>query len=132
MIYSNEEREMTQQNQPTKEQIRQYLEARLSQDCPPPSMTDIRRHSFYCRPWIAQLADCFANSNERLIITQRHAVSASERARHTCARGSDGMSDFVQSEATTELSSQQCCCPHSRWPLVALVKDPKVPVDPLS
>jgi len=43
MIYSNEEREMTQQNQPTKEQIRQYLEARLSQDCPPPSMTDIRR-----------------------------------------------------------------------------------------
>lgn len=34
---------MTQQNQPTKEQIRQYLEARLSQDCPPPSMTDIRR-----------------------------------------------------------------------------------------
>jgi len=34
---------MSQQNQPTKEQIRQYLESRLSQDCPPPSMTDIRR-----------------------------------------------------------------------------------------
>ncbi|WP_395407564.1 hypothetical protein ACHMW6_13275 [Pseudoduganella sp. UC29_106] len=34
---------MSQQNQPTKEQIRQYLLTRLSQDCPPPSMTDIRR-----------------------------------------------------------------------------------------
>lgn len=29
--------------QPTKEQIRQYLAARLTQQSPPPSMTEIRR-----------------------------------------------------------------------------------------
>lgn len=34
---------MTQQKHPTKEQIRQYLEARQAERCPPPSMQEIRR-----------------------------------------------------------------------------------------
>lgn len=34
---------MTQQTHPTKEQIRQYLEARQAERCPPPSMQEIRR-----------------------------------------------------------------------------------------
>ncbi|MYN06811.1 hypothetical protein [Pseudoduganella aquatica] len=34
---------MAQQQQPSKEQIRQYMEARQAQQCPPPSMPEIRR-----------------------------------------------------------------------------------------
>lgn len=34
---------MGQQQQPSKEQIRQYMEARQAQQCPPPSMPEIRR-----------------------------------------------------------------------------------------
>ncbi|CAN7253523.1 hypothetical protein LJR289_001030 [Pseudoduganella sp. LjRoot289] len=34
---------MTQQTQPTKEQVRLYLESRQSQQCPPPSIVEIRR-----------------------------------------------------------------------------------------
>jgi hypothetical protein len=34
---------MTQQTQPTKEQIRLYMEARKTQQCPPPSIPEIRR-----------------------------------------------------------------------------------------
>lgn len=34
---------MTQQKHPTKQQIRQYLEARRAERCPPPSMQEIRR-----------------------------------------------------------------------------------------
>jgi hypothetical protein len=37
------ETEMGQQQQPSKEQIRQYMEARQAQQCPPPSMPEIRR-----------------------------------------------------------------------------------------
>jgi hypothetical protein len=36
-------KEMTQQTQPTKEQIRLYMEARQTQQCPPPSIGEIRR-----------------------------------------------------------------------------------------
>lgn len=34
---------MGQQQQPSKEQIRQYMEQRQAQQCPPPSMPEIRR-----------------------------------------------------------------------------------------
>jgi hypothetical protein len=34
---------MGQQQQPSKEQIRQYMESRQAQQCPPPSMPEIRR-----------------------------------------------------------------------------------------
>lgn len=34
---------MTQQTQPTKEQVRLYMEARKTQQCPPPSIPEIRR-----------------------------------------------------------------------------------------
>ncbi len=34
---------MGQQQQPSKEQIRQYMERRQAQQCPPPSMPEIRR-----------------------------------------------------------------------------------------
>lgn len=34
---------MTQQTQPTKEQVRLYLESRQTQQCPPPSIVEIRR-----------------------------------------------------------------------------------------
>ncbi|WP_195763959.1 hypothetical protein [Pseudoduganella rivuli] len=34
---------MTQQTQPTKEQVRLYMEARQNQQCPPPSIPEIRR-----------------------------------------------------------------------------------------
>lgn len=34
---------MGQQQQPSKEQIRLYMEARQAQQCPPPSMPEIRR-----------------------------------------------------------------------------------------
>ncbi|MBY0242998.1 MAG: hypothetical protein K2X55_27180 [Burkholderiaceae bacterium] len=34
---------MTQQTQPTKEQVRLYMEARKAQQCPPPSIPEIRR-----------------------------------------------------------------------------------------
>lgn len=34
---------MKQQNQPTKEQVRHYMASRLTQQCPPPSITEIRR-----------------------------------------------------------------------------------------
>lgn len=34
---------MTQQTQPTKEQVRLYMEARQNQQCPPPSIGEIRR-----------------------------------------------------------------------------------------
>jgi hypothetical protein len=39
----DQETEMGQQQQPSKEQIRQYMEARQAQQCPPPSMPEIRR-----------------------------------------------------------------------------------------
>lgn len=34
---------MGQQQQPSKEQIRQYMAERQAQQCPPPSMPEIRR-----------------------------------------------------------------------------------------
>jgi hypothetical protein len=34
---------MSHQKQPTKEQIRQYMESRQAQHCPPPPMPEIRR-----------------------------------------------------------------------------------------
>ncbi|MES2262569.1 MAG: hypothetical protein V4724_28935 [Pseudomonadota bacterium] len=34
---------MAQQTPPTKEQVRLYLESRQTQQCPPPSMAEIRR-----------------------------------------------------------------------------------------
>ncbi|WP_195763820.1 hypothetical protein [Pseudoduganella rivuli] len=34
---------MKQQNQPTKEQVRHYMASRQNQQCPPPSITEIRR-----------------------------------------------------------------------------------------
>jgi len=34
---------MKQQNQPTKEQVRHYMASRLTQQCPPPSIMEIRR-----------------------------------------------------------------------------------------
>ncbi|SFU56952.1 hypothetical protein [Pseudoduganella namucuonensis] len=34
---------MGQQKQPTKEQIRLYMQSRKSQHCPPPSIPEIRR-----------------------------------------------------------------------------------------
>ncbi len=34
---------MTQSSQPTKEQVRLYMEARKNQQCPPPSIPEIRR-----------------------------------------------------------------------------------------
>jgi hypothetical protein len=40
MIWS---KEMTQQTQPTKEQVRHYMESRQTQQCPPPSIPEIRR-----------------------------------------------------------------------------------------
>jgi hypothetical protein len=42
-VYVDQETEMAQQQQPSKEQIRQYMEARQAQQCPPPSMPEIRR-----------------------------------------------------------------------------------------
>jgi hypothetical protein len=35
--------DMKQQNQPTKEQVRHYMASRLTQQCPPPSIMEIRR-----------------------------------------------------------------------------------------
>jgi|APAra7269096714_1048519.scaffolds.fasta_scaffold00121_9 hypothetical protein len=34
---------MKQQNQPTKEQVRHYMATRQTQQCPPPSIPEIRR-----------------------------------------------------------------------------------------
>jgi len=34
---------MRQQNQPTKEQVRHYMALRQTQNCPPPSIHEIRR-----------------------------------------------------------------------------------------
>ncbi len=34
---------MSEQTQPTKEQVRLYLESRQTQQCPPPSIVEIRR-----------------------------------------------------------------------------------------